>query len=132
MFRNSVVLMAAGFLAACSGGDPFDNSPPTAPPEAVISEPSGGSVSAPLADAEIESRAQSLIDLCVVEGASTDVCTCQIKVVGGGLPADDFVRLIDLAEIGDESSAKSMLANFMINNPDIAARMSKDMLECAR
>ena len=130
-FGFITMLMAAGLLAACSDDERFQNDAPPVPnsPESSDSvEPSAIVRS----DEEIGARAKVLIDMCIAEGASADVCACQIKAVEDALETENFLKLIDLAEAGDESAAQDMLEDIMLSNPQIAVKMSGDMLACAQ
>ena len=136
--RFGALVLSAGLLAACGSGDKFDNAAPDELPGAVkadTAEGSGTEAPDPAATAGTSApssvKAQKLVDMCIAEGASAEVCACQITAVEDGLDPGDFVRLVDLAEAGDEDAAKSMLSDIMSNNPHIAAQMSNDILNCA-
>ena len=130
-FGLLAILMAAGMLAACGDSERFQNDEPASPTPSLNTD-SAGPDRSPQNDEAFAGRANVLIRMCIAEGASAEVCTCQIKAVEDALEVDDFLNLIELAEAGDESTAQSLLLDIMNSDPDVAVNMSNDMLACAQ
>lgn len=124
----ATLFMAAGLLAACGDNDSFQNEVPA---PAASSEPNESLVP-PISEEAVAARSKVLISMCIAEGVSESECTCQIKAVEDALEHEDFLKLIDLAEQGDEDGAESMLTDIMSDNPGVAMRMAGDMLKCAQ
>lgn len=77
------------------------------------------------------SSAQALVDQCVAEGETEEICNCQIGVVEEALGEDDFSTLVELAKNDDEAGAEKLMTDIMSEKPEVAMQMGMKMVGCA-
>ena len=131
IFRIGAAAIAAAVLAACGGGGE-DVAETTEETTVTVEETVEETVETVEETTEtVESvNAQALVDQCVAEGESEDVCNCQIGAVEEALGTEDFSKLIDLAKNDDEEGAEQLMTEIMSEKPEIAMEMGMKMMGC--
>jgi len=140
--RLSAAALAATLLVACGGGSKDGDKVETKASE-VIENAEGAmedAVEDTMADAkdamsevetaDMSSDAQALVDQCVAEGESAEVCGCQINAVEDALGEDHFATLVELAKNDDEAGAEALMTEIMTDDPATAMKMGTAIMGC--
>jgi len=80
---------------------------------------------------EASSVAQPLIDQCVAEGETAEVCGCQITAVEDALGEENFGKLIELTQNEDEAGAEAFMTEIMTEKPELVMKMGTQMMGCS-
>ena len=152
--RLGAAAFAAVLLAACGGSKDEADTKPADTGTTIESSESTGSMEASSSDADtstdadtsadtgtssdgvetaaVPAEAKALVDMCVAEGETEEVCGCQINVVRDTLGDDDFAKLVDFADQEDEAGAEAFLADIMSEKPDSAMKMGAGVMGCVQ
>lgn len=75
--------------------------------------------------------ASTLVEKCVAEGETEEVCNCQIGAIEEALGEDNFSELVSLAMKDDEEGAEQLMTDILTAEPEVAMSMSMKMLGCS-
>ena len=87
-------------------------------------QPSAAPVKVDVADST-----QKLIDLCMADGGSEEICGCNIQALEDALGAEELAKVAELAE-QDDDSVDDYLEGLINDKVDIAMKMANSMQKC--
>ncbi len=125
--RIGAAVLSVALLAACGGGDKNDEA-------AAASEEDNTEIVEVEADAgevkvDVAPSTQKLIDLCLEDGGTEQICGCTIQAMEDAIGAEELATVAELAE--EDADAASLYVEDIIGNKlEVATKMSTSVNEC--